>query len=189
MQRELLQTAPQDCMVARLMAERGEPREGYVIEHPNRQKASSKATRAIVVLLLLASAALMAIVAVGGWDAMVGAKPLLVFYIILYAVMAFFILRWQRGVLPVASALAVILLIFAAVSGPEWFDRDKEGFTSPTLDENILGLLTFILVPLQVLLIAFAMRGFSQQWNVEVERPVDGHRGGNASRGAEPQPA
>jgi hypothetical protein len=177
-------------MVARLMAERGEPREGYVIEHPNREKASSKATRAIVVLLILASAALMAIIAVGGWDAMVGAKPVLIAYIILYLVMAFFISRWSRGVLPVASALAVILLIFAAVSAPEWFDRDKAGFTSPTLDENILGLLTFILVPVQVLLIAFAMRGFSQAWNVEVERPIDGRHGGGERRsGAEPQPA
>ena len=76
--------------------------------------------------------------------------------------------------LPVASALAIILLIFAAVSGPEWFDRDKQGFTSPTLDENILGLLTFILIPVQVLLIAFAMRGFQQAWNIEVERMADG---------------
>ena len=177
-------------MVARLMAERAEPREGYVIERPNRKKAASKATRAIVVLLLLASAALMAIVAVGGWEAMVGAQALLIGYILLYVLMAFFILRWSRGVLPVASSLAIILLIFAAVSGPEWFDRDKPGFTSPTLDENVLGLLTFILVPLQVLLIGFAMRGFAQQWNVEVERPIDGHHGGGASRsGAEPQPA
>ena len=176
-------------MVARLMAEKHEPREGYVIEHPNREKAGSKATRAIVVLLLVASAALMAIIAVGGWDAMVGAKMLLISYIVLYLVMAFFILRWQRGVLPVASALAIILLIFAAVSAPEWFDRDKEGFTSPTLDENILGFLTFVLVPVQVLLIGFAMRGFAQQWNVEVERPADGQRGSAQRQGAEPQPA
>jgi hypothetical protein len=176
-------------MVARLMAERGEPREGYVIEHPNREKAASKATRAVVVLLLVASAALMVIIAVGGWDAMVGAKPVLIAYILLYLLMAFFIVRWSRGVLPVASALAIILLIFAAVSAPEWFDRDKAGFTSPALDENILGLLTFILVPVQVLLIAFAMRGFQQAWNVEVERPADGERAAAARRDAEPQPA
>jgi presenilin-like A22 family membrane protease len=189
MQRELLHNGRRDCMVARLMAERGEPREGYVIEHPNRQKAASKATRAVVVLLLLASAALMVIIAAGGWDAMVGAKPVLIAYILLYLMMAFFIVRWSRGVLPVASALAIILLIFAAVSAPEWFDRDKAGFTSPALDENILGLLTFILVPVQVLLIAFAMRGFQQAWNVEVERPADGPRGEAARRDAEPQPA
>jgi len=35
-------------------------------------------------------------------------------------------------------------------------------------------------VPLQLLLIAFAMRGFQQAWNVEVERPASestGRRG------------
>jgi presenilin-like A22 family membrane protease len=164
------------------------------VEHPNRKKASSKATRLVVVLLLLASAFLMVLVTVGAWDTLVGAKPLQVAYILLYLVMAFFVLRWSRGVLPVASALAIIMLIFAAVSGPQWFDRDKEGFANPTLDEGILGLLTFIMVPLQLLLIAFAMRGFRQAWNVEVERPVDDDRGdrdpssngGRAERGAEP---
>jgi presenilin-like A22 family membrane protease len=148
----------------------------YVIEHPNREKASSKATKAVVVLLLLASAALMVIITLGGWDTLEGAKPLQIAYILLYVLIAFYVARWNRGVLPVAAALAIILLIFAAVSGPQWFDRDKTGFADPTLDEGILGLLTLILVPVQVLLIFFAMRGFSQAWNVEVERPVDGRR-------------
>ena len=168
---------------------KGEAREGYYIEHPNRAKAASKATRAIVVLLLLVSAGLMIIISIGGWDTIEGAKLLQIAYIVLYFVMAFFILRWSRGVLPVAAALAVILLIFAAVSGPEWFDRDKEGFTNPTLDENIIGLLTFILVPVQILLIAFSMRGFQQAWNVEVEKPIEGERGEQMRRDAEPQPA
>jgi hypothetical protein len=168
------------------MATQG-PRDGYYIDHPNRKKASSKAIKAIVVLLLLVSAALVTIITVGGWEALEGAKGPQIGYIVLYLVMAYFIARWQRGVLPVAAALAVILLIFAAVSGPEWFDRDKEGFTSPMLDENILGLLTFILVPVQVLLIGFAMRGFQQAWNVEVERPIEGHE--DRGRSPEPQPA
>jgi presenilin-like A22 family membrane protease len=88
--------------------------------------------------------------------------------------MAYFVARWNRGVLPVAAALAIILLIFAAVAGPEWFSRDKAGFTNPALDENVLGLITFMIVPVQVFLIAFAMRGFQQAWNVEVERYPDG---------------
>jgi lysylphosphatidylglycerol synthetase-like protein (DUF2156 family) len=142
---------------------------GVIIEHPNRKKASSKLTRAIVVLLLLGSAALMAIVTVGGWDSIEGAKALQIAYIVLYVVVAFFVLRWSRGVLPVAAALATVLLIFAAVSAPEWFDRDKAGFTDPALDESILGLITALLVPVQLLLIAFAMSGFRQAWNVEVE--------------------
>ena len=56
-----------------------------------------------------------------------------------------------------------------AVSAPAWFDRDKVGFDNPALEPSILGLLTVILVPVQLLLLAFAMRGFSQKWNVEVE--------------------
>jgi hypothetical protein len=146
---------------------------GVVIEHPNRRKAASKLTRMIVVLLLLVSAGLMVIVTVGGWDAIEGAKALQIAYIVLYVLLAVFVLRWSRGVLPLAAALAIVLLIFAAVSAPAWFDRDKAGFTDPALDEGILGLLTALLVPVQLLLIAFAMSGFRQAWNVEVERPAD----------------
>src|SRR3954447_13555586 len=140
------------------------------IEHPNRKKASSKVTRLIVVVLLLASAALLAIITWGGWAPLEGAKPLQIAYILLYLVMAFFVLRWSRGVLPVTSALAIIMLIFAAVSAPQWFDRDKAGFANPTLDESIIGLLTALMVPLQIVLIAVAMSGFRQAWNVEVEQ-------------------
>ena len=154
----------------------GEVREGYYIDHPNRDKAASKATKAVVTLLLLVTAVLMIIISIGGWDTLEGAKVPQIAYILLYLLMAYFVMRWNRGVLPVAAALAIILLIFAAVSGPQWFDRDKAGFTDPTLDEGILGLLTLILVPVQVLLIAFSMRGFQQAWNVEVEKPIDGHR-------------
>ena len=145
-----------------------------VIEHPNREKASSKATKAVVVLLLLASVALMLIVTIGGWDVLEGAKAVQIGYMLVYVVMAFYVARWNRGVLPVAAALGIILLIFAAVATPEWFDRDKEGFSNPTINEDVLGLITAILIPVQVLLIAFAMRGFSQAWNVEVERSADG---------------
>jgi lysylphosphatidylglycerol synthetase-like protein (DUF2156 family) len=156
------------------MVTRGMAEDGYVIEHPNREKASSKATKAIVVLLLLVSVVLMLIVTIGGWDTLEGAKALQLGYMALYLVMAFYVSRWNRGVLPVAAALGIILLIFAAVATPEWFNRDKEGFSNPTLNEDVLGLVTAILVPVQVLLIAFAMRGFAQAWNVEVERHSDG---------------
>jgi hypothetical protein len=140
------------------------------IDRPNRRKASSKATRAIVFLLLLVSAALVAIITVGGWDALEGAKALQIGYIVIYVVIAFFVLRWNRGVLPLAAALAIVLMIFAAVAAPAWFERDKPGFMSPALDERVLGLLCVILALVQVLLIAFAMIGFRQAWNVEVER-------------------
>ena len=147
------------------------------IEHPNRKKASSKVTKLIVVVLLLASAGLLAIITWGGWDALEGAKPLQIAYILLYLLMAFLVLRWNRGILPVASALAIIMLIFSAVSAPQWFDRDKAGFTDPTLDVSLIGLLTALMVPLQILLIAFAMSGFRQAWNVEVEHGPEDDRG------------
>ena len=154
---------------------------GVRIEHPNRAKAASKLTRAVVVLLLLVSAALVAIVTLGGWDALQGAKALQIAYIVVYLVIAFFVLRWSRGVLPLAAALAIILLIFAAVSAPAWFDRDKPGFADPAIDEGILGLVTALIVPVQLLLIAFAMSGFAQAWNVEVEHEEPApERGGPA---------
>lgn len=165
--------APGMGAAAQATAERRE-REGIVVEHPNREKAASKATKAVVILLLIVSAVLVAIVTVGGWDVLQGAKLVQVAYIILYLVVAYYVARWTRGVLPVVAALAIILLIFAAVAGPEWFSRDKDGFSDPTLDEGILGLITLIIIPVQVLLIAFAMRGFTQEWNVEVERHPDG---------------
>jgi presenilin-like A22 family membrane protease len=145
-----------------------------VIERPNRAKASSKATRSVVVLLLLVSTGLMLIVTIGGWDVLEGAKILQVAYIALYVLFAFYVLRWNRGVLPVVAALAIVLLIFAAVAGPAWFDRNKTGFTNPALGADVLGLVTLLIVPVQALLIAFAMQGFAQAWNVEVERRPDG---------------
>lgn len=145
-----------------------------VIEHPNRQKASSKLVKLVVVVFLIVSAVLVAIVTVGGWDALAGGQIVQIAYIALYLVMAFFVARWNRGVLPVAAALAIILLIFAAVSAPEWFDRTKDGFTDPDLDADVLGTLTLIIVPMQLGLIAFAVQGFTQAWNIEVERLADG---------------
>jgi protein-S-isoprenylcysteine O-methyltransferase Ste14 len=92
-----------------------------------------------------------------------------IFYVVIYLVMAFYVARWNRGVLPVAAALAILFAVVALVAAPAWFDRDKAGFADPALPPGILGLLTLILVPLQLLLIAFAMRAFSQKWNIEVE--------------------
>jgi hypothetical protein len=141
------------------------------VVRPNRDKAASKATKAIVVLLLLVSAALILIITLGGWNKLAGMQPVDIAYFLVYLIMAFYVARWNRGVLPIAAALAIILGIFAAIAGPEWFDRDKTGFTDPALPAGVLGLLTLLIVPVQVLLIAFAMRGFQQAWNVEVEVP------------------
>jgi lysylphosphatidylglycerol synthetase-like protein (DUF2156 family) len=140
-----------------------------VVVHPNRDKAESKATKAAVILLLITSSALIAIVTAGGWSELQGAQLVSIAYVLIYILLAFYVARWNRGTLPVAAGLAVLFAVVAAVAGPAWFDRDKAGFQDPTLEPSILGLLTLIIVPVQILLIAFAMRGFQQQWNVEVE--------------------
>ena len=162
-----------------------------VLIHPNRDKAESKATKAAVILLLLTSVALIAIVTAGGWKELQGAQFAAIGYAIVYAVMAFYVARWNRGVLPVAAGLAVLFSVVAGVAGPAWFARDKAGFAEPALDPAMLGLLTLIIVPVQVLLIAFAMRGFQQEWNVEVEVPRDeaDRYGGGDFSGGEPRPA
>ena len=143
------------------------------IEHPNRKKASSKITRLLVIVLLLVSAGLVTIISIGGWSVLAGAKPLQVLYIVIYIALAYFVGRWSRGVLPLIAALAIVLLIFAAVSAPAWFDRSQTGFTDPALPSDLLGLISALLVPVQILLIAVAMSGFRQAWNVEVEHGSD----------------
>jgi presenilin-like A22 family membrane protease len=147
------------------------PREpGVIVTHPNRHKAVVQGTRAAVVLLLLASAGLVLIVTIGGWKVLWGAKPIQIGYVVVYLTMAFLAARWNRGVLPVSAVLGVLLLIFALVAGPGWFSRDKTGFAQPAINAGVLGVLTLLIVPLQMLLITFAMRGFRQGWNVEMEQ-------------------
>jgi lysylphosphatidylglycerol synthetase-like protein (DUF2156 family) len=143
-----------------------------VIEHPNRDKRGSRSTKAIVVALMLASAVLMVVVTVGGWTRIQGAKPAQIAYILVYLVIAFHIARWRSGLLPVAAALAIVLAMFAAISAPGWFDRAGDGFAGPPVDSAILGVLTCVLVPVQIALIVFSAKGFGQRWSVEVERAV-----------------
>ena len=162
-------TAPVSRIVRSLPREAG----GVVVEHPNRAKASSKATRAVVVALLLGSAFLLALISLGAWDALMGAQALQLLYVVAYVGIAVLVLRWNRGVLPVAAALAIVLAVFAVVSVPGWFERDSAGFDQPAIPADVVGLLTALLVPLQLLLVAFAMRGFGQAWNVEVEQHAD----------------
>ena len=172
--------------VGRQPGDRASP--GAIITHPNRDKAVVQATRATVVVLLLASAALVAIVTIGGWSVLQGAIPVQIAYVLVYLTLAFFAWRWNRGVLPVSAVLAVLLLIFALVAGPGWFARDKSGFEQPALNAGLLGVLTLLIVPLQMLLVAFAMRGFQQGWNVELERRDPSAEPGLYA-GAPPQPA
>ena len=173
--------------VAQPHAQPGSPRPGTIITHPNRDKPAVRATRVVVVALLLASAGLVLVVTAGGWKVLEGAAWVQIAYIAVYLVFAFFAARWNRGVLPVASALAVLLAIFALVAGPSWFSRGF-GYAKPALNAEFLGLITFLIAPVQLLLIAFAMRGFNQGWNVELERRDPGAPPPSATREPYAQP-
>ena len=176
---------------------------GYTIVYPNREKAASKTVRQIVVLLLLASVALMLIVTFGGWSKLQGLKPINFVWCGVYLIIAFYVeFRWSRGLLPIAAALAVVLLILAVIagtgySGTSWFDRNHFGFAhagsifgGSGLSSDALGLFTLLIAPVQALLIFFAMQGFSQGWNVEQEvRIEDVERRGGSTPGRPPEPA
>jgi lysylphosphatidylglycerol synthetase-like protein (DUF2156 family) len=143
------------------------------IRHPNREKSSSQVTKAFVALLLLASAALITIVTIGGWSALQGAQFLAALYIIVYLVMAYFVMKWSRGVLPMAAAFGIGLAVFAVIAAPGWFYRAHSGYADPGLPPRLLGLLTILLAIVELILIIAALIGFSQKWNLEVEEEVD----------------
>jgi hypothetical protein len=167
----------------------GEVRPGYELWRPNREKPESVTTKLVVVLLLLASAGLALLVTIGGWELLEGGGGMgvvCIAWVILYVVFAFYVARWNRGVLPVASAFAILLLIFAAVAAPSWFARDKSGFEDAILPVPLIGMFLLILIPLQVLLIAAALIAFNQEWHVEEERPIGSGEDYGAGSGPEP---
>lgn len=167
---------------------------GYVVIHPNRDKAICKLTKLIVVGLLIASVVLMVILTVGGWSKLQGMKPVNFIWSAVYLVIAYYILRWARGLLPIAAALAVLLLIIAVISGfgldgTSWFDRNHHGFGAAQslfggsgLSTDVLGTITLLLIPVEIALVVFAMIGFAQGWNVELEVPEEEAR----RRGSKP---
>jgi hypothetical protein len=179
------------------MAREPSLRPGYVIRYPNREKAASKASQAVIILLLLLSAALMAIVTVGGWSKLAGEQPLNFLLIAAYLLSAFYVGRWRRGLLPIAAALGIVVLILALIAGTggagtSWFDRNSAAFAAPQslfggtgLSPDTLGVVTILLAPVQALLILFAMQGFLQGWNVELEVPA----GQALPTGPSPRPA
>jgi hypothetical protein len=162
---------------------------GYTVIHPNRDKAAAKVMKAIVVLIMLASVGLMLIVTFGGWSKLQGLKPLNFAWCLLFLVLAYYVWRWKRGVLPIAAALAVLLLLVTVIAGTgqfgsgsatSWFDRNTAGFAAPHsifggkgLSPDFIGLMVVLLIPVEVVLIVFAMIAFGQGWNVEIEVPID----------------
>jgi hypothetical protein len=170
----------------------GEVRPGYELWRPNREKAGSVTTKFVLVLLLLATAILAAIITIGGWSLLKGGGSMglvCAIYALLYAFFAFLVARWNRGILPVAAALSMILAIFCAVGADSWFAREKAGFDEALLSSSLIGLLVVILGLLQVVLVAFALYGFNQEWHVEEERPIgSGEDYGAGAVPSAPQP-
>ena len=159
------------------------------IRHPNREKSSSQVTKAFVALLLVASAVLVAIITFGGWSALQGAQIVAIAYILIYLVMAYFVMRWSRGMLPLTAALAVGLAVFAAIAAPAWFARNEANYADPALPPALLGTISILTALVQVILIIAAMIGFQQKWNIEVEEHEDDSGGQQGYGGRQPQPA
>ena len=152
------------------------------ITYPNRDKGASRVTKAIVALLLIASVALILLVTIGGWSELQGLTPVNFAWCAVYLVIAFYVQRrWARGLLPIAAALALLMLGISLISGvggagSSWFDRSHRGFAAASslfggagLSAHTLGVLTLLIAPVQLLLLVFSMRGFAQNWHVEVE--------------------
>jgi nitric oxide reductase large subunit len=121
-------------------------------------------------------------------------KPVNFIWSAVYLILAFYILRWTRGILPMAAALAMLLLIIAVIAafgldGTSWFDRNHHGFGGAQslfggsgMTTDTLGSITLLLIPVQLALVVFSLIGFSQGWNVETEVPEEEAR----RRGSKP---
>lgn len=160
-------------------------RPGYTVVYPNRYKSSSKMMKLVVVILMGVTVALMLLVTLGGWTKLQGLRYVNLFWAVSFVVIAYYVFRWKRGLLPMAAGGGIILMMLALVAGTgaagaSWFDRSHVGYASAKsifgssgLSDNILGLLTVLMAPVAILLIVVSMKGFSQGWNVEQEVPED----------------
>ncbi len=186
------------------MAQVRNVRPGYTVIHPNRDRAACQLTKLIVVAILLVSVALILVLTIGGWSKLQGMKPVNFAWCAIDLVLAVYIARWARGLLPIAAGLAVLLLVIAAIAvlgadGTSWFARNSAGFAAPRsllggsgLTPDLLGFFTVLLIPVEIALVVFAIVGFAQGWNVELEVPdEEARRRGSKSiaRGPRTAPA
>ena len=149
-----------------------------VITHPNRDTAAAKTTRSLIVVLLAASAVLLFVITWGGWSHQAGGLALQVVIGLLFVYFAYLVSNWRSGVLPIAAGLAVFSGIFAAVSITGWFDRDGTGYQDPPLPSDLVAVLILAYAVLQLVVVVIALRGFQQQWQVELEVPRDEYNAG-----------
>ncbi len=167
----------------------GEVTPGYELWHPNREKPEVVATKFVVALLMLATAVLAGLITITGFSLLSGGTGMgivCMIFALLYALFTFLVWRWSRGILPVAASLSTILAIFCAIGANSWFARDKAGFDEALIPVPVIGLLVLIMLLVQIALIVACFYGFSQDWQVEEERPIGS--GEDYGAGA-PQPA
>jgi hypothetical protein len=167
---------------------------GYVITYPNREKTSSRVTKLLTAAVLVLSVVVILLMTFGGWSKMEGLIPLDIIWCLVYLVMAWYVARWARGLLPIAAALGALMLIFAVIAlagytGVAWSDRANAGygaihsvFGGGGFSADTMNFLVVIVAITQVALIVSAMRAFGQGWNIEYEIPAEeaaakGHRG------------
>jgi hypothetical protein len=158
-------------------------RAGQVISHPNREARASRLMKLAVMLLLVASAALILLVTVGGWSKLDGLAAVNVAWALAYLVIAFYVARWARGLLPIAAALSALMLTFALIAtaslaGLSWSARAGSGYASAQtlfggggLSSHTLDALVVAIAAAQALLVVIAMLAFNQRWNIEYEVP------------------
>jgi hypothetical protein len=152
------------------------------LEYPNRDKASSKLMRLLVIVALLISSALILIVSIRGWHLMQDAKTLNIAFVALNVIFVIQLLRWSRGVLPMSAGLAAFVAIFSGVSVRSWYERDAPGYTDAALSAD-LGFLTILIFAMQLVIIVLAILAFTQNWQIEVERRHrDDDAGGDPDR-------
>jgi hypothetical protein len=167
----------------------GEVTPGYELWHPNREKADVVTTKFVIAFLMLATSVVAFLITIGGFSLLSGGGGMgivCLIFALLYALFAYLVARWSRGILPVAASLSTILAIFCAVGANSWFARDKAGFDEALLPSSAIGLLVIVMLLLQIVLVVACFYGFSQDWHVEEERPIGS--GEDYGAGA-PQPA
>lgn len=142
-----------------------------VITHPNRESASAKSTRAVVIVLQAASAILLFVISIASWTVQLGAMPLQLAIGALFVYFTYATINWRSGVLPIAAGTAIVSGTFAAVSVPSWFERGGAGFDEPLLPESLIGVLVFAFAVLQFVNLVVCLKAFQQQWQVELEVP------------------
>lgn len=159
---------------------------GYVITYPNRDRRSAQLTRVAVALLLLLSAALVLILTVGGWSKLAGLEPVNLIWCAVYVLMAYYVMRWARDLLPIAVGLGALMLAFAviaetAAAGVSWSDRNgsyyapaRALFGGGGLSPTTLSTLAIAIAVTQALLITASVLAMGQGWNIEYEVPAAG---------------